>query len=48
MKERVMEPRIDYAKTAPEVRAAMMGLEQYVPRADLIEGSSNWSSCALP
>ena len=23
-----MEPRIDYAKMAPEVRAAMMGLEQ--------------------
>jgi AhpD family alkylhydroperoxidase len=33
-----MEPRIDYAKTAPEVRAAMMGLEQYVHQSGLDRG----------
>jgi AhpD family alkylhydroperoxidase len=38
MKENVMEPRIDYAKTAPGVRAAMMGLEQYVHQAGLDRG----------
>ena len=30
-----MEPRIDYAKTAPGVRTAMMGLEEYVHRSGL-------------
>jgi AhpD family alkylhydroperoxidase len=33
-----MEPRIDYAKTAPEVRAAMMSLEQYVHQTGLDRG----------
>ena len=33
-----MEPRIDYAKMAPEVRAAMMGLEQYVHQTGLDRG----------
>jgi AhpD family alkylhydroperoxidase len=38
MKESVMEPRIDYAKMAPEVVAAMMGLEQYVHQTGLDRG----------
>lgn len=38
MKGRFMEPRIDYAKTAPEVRTAMMGLEQYVRQSGLDGG----------
>jgi AhpD family alkylhydroperoxidase len=33
-----MEPRIDYAKTAPEVREAMMGLEEYVHQTGLDRG----------
>ncbi|MQA30552.1 MAG: carboxymuconolactone decarboxylase family protein [Luteitalea sp.] len=33
-----MEPRIDYAKTAQEVGAAMMGLEQYVQQTGLDRG----------
>jgi AhpD family alkylhydroperoxidase len=33
-----MEPRIDYAKTAPEVRAAMTGLERYVHQTGLEHG----------
>ena len=33
-----MEPRIDYAKTAPEVVAAMRGLEQYVHQTGLDRG----------
>ena len=33
-----MEPRIKYAKLAPDARAAMMGLEQYVHRAGLDRG----------
>jgi AhpD family alkylhydroperoxidase len=33
-----MEPRIDYAKTAPKVVAAMMGLEQYVHQTGLDRG----------
>jgi alkylhydroperoxidase family enzyme len=33
-----MEPRIEYAKTAPEVGAAMMGLERYVHETGLDRG----------
>jgi AhpD family alkylhydroperoxidase len=33
-----MEPRIDYAKTAAEAGAAMMGLEKYVHQAGLDRG----------
>jgi AhpD family alkylhydroperoxidase len=33
-----MEPRIDYAKTAPGVRAAMGGLEEYVRQTGLEPG----------
>ena len=33
-----MEPRINYAKLAPDARAAMMGLEQYVHQAGLDRG----------
>jgi len=33
-----MEPRIDYAKTAPDVGAAMMGLERYVHQTGLDRG----------
>ena len=41
-----MKPRIDYAKTAAEARAAMMGLESTCIRPDSIEGFSSWLSCA--
>ena len=33
-----MEPRIDYAKTAPEAGTAMMGLERYVHQTGLDRG----------
>ena len=33
-----MEPRIEYAKTAPEVGAAMMGLERLVHQTGLDRG----------
>jgi AhpD family alkylhydroperoxidase len=33
-----MEPRIDYAETAPGARAAMRGLEQYVHQSGLDHG----------
>ena len=33
-----MEPRIDYAKTAPDVGAALMGLERYVHQTGLDRG----------
>jgi AhpD family alkylhydroperoxidase len=33
-----MEPRIDYAKTAPDVGAAMMALERYVHQTGLERG----------
>jgi AhpD family alkylhydroperoxidase len=33
-----MEPRIDYAKTAAEAGAAMMGLDKYVHQAGLDRG----------
>lgn len=37
-KERTMKPRIDYAKTAPQVRAAMLKLEQCVHQSGLDRG----------
>jgi AhpD family alkylhydroperoxidase len=33
-----MEPRIDYAKTSPEVRESMMGLERYIHQTGLDQG----------
>jgi AhpD family alkylhydroperoxidase len=37
-KDRTMEPRIDYAKAAPDAGAAMMGLERYVHQSGLDRG----------
>jgi hypothetical protein len=37
-KHGIMEPRIDYAKTAPDAGAAMMGLERYVHQSGLDRG----------
>ena len=37
-KDEIMEPRIDYAKKAPDAGAAMMGLERYVHQSGLERG----------
>ena len=37
-KDGIMEPRIDYAKTAPDAGAAMAGLERYVHQSGLDRG----------